>query len=107
MRFAPCAPPVGVEFVSQDGEEPCLEVGAGFEAAAMLPGFCERGLRQILGQILVLTQGAREGAQERYKGDELALESVGGRDGRYFAKRRWHFVALQWGEAVRRRRCVG
>src|SRR6185312_17461956 len=49
-RLAPGAAAVGIELVAKNGEQPGLEVGAGLEAGAALPGLDQGLLRQVVGR---------------------------------------------------------
>lgn len=52
-----------IEFVTQDGEEPSLQVGAGLETRLLVPGLDERFLDQIIGLVAVVRQRDRECSQ--------------------------------------------
>src|SRR6185312_4242608 len=73
-RLAPGAAAVGIELVAQNGEQPGLEVGAGNEGGAALPGLHQCLLRQIVGRLRIAGQRASEGAQERHQPQQLILE---------------------------------
>src|SRR5690606_34112369 len=52
-----------IELVAQDGEHPCLEIGARLERRLLVPRLHQRLLHQIVGPVGVLRQRYGEGAQ--------------------------------------------
>src|SRR5262249_21155138 len=61
-------------FVAQDGEQPCLHIGAGLERALLRPGLHDRILNKVVGAVVTSGQRHAESAQTAQAGQQRTLE---------------------------------
>ncbi|CDX34676.1 hypothetical protein MPLSOD_20196 [Mesorhizobium sp. SOD10] len=77
LHFAAALAHLRIEFVAQNGEQPCLEIGARLEAFMLVPRLDQRFLDEVVGSVGILRQRHGESAQTRDGAEQLGLEALG------------------------------